>query len=413
MRWPRTVLHADMDAFYAAVEQRDRPELRGRPVIVGHPGRRGVVTTASYEARPFGVGSAMPMAQAVRRCPDAIVVPPRFEHYSAVSREVMEVFGRFSPIVEPLSLDEAFLEMTGAEPLFGSPAEMGARLKRAVFERTGLRVSVGLAPTKYVAKVASDADKPDGLTVVPPESVLDFLWPRPVAHLWGVGPVAGRSLAWLGLHTIGDVARADPDRLRAELGSLGAHVAALARGEDPRRVVSGREAKSVGAEETLEHDVVGVAAIRPHLVRSADRIARRLRAAGLVARGVRVKLKTHRFQSMSRQTSLGAPTANADLMLAAADVLLGRFDLSVPMRLVGLAAFELWEAASAPQTRLFGPDGRAEREGGQRRDRLDHVLDAMRDRFGDHAVRRADDLGMSARKEAAPVLPIAPKGRTP
>lgn len=243
--WKRIVVHADMDAFFAAVEQHDRPELRGKPVIVGFPGPRSVVSTASYEARPYGVGSAMPMVQALRRCPDAVVIPPRFERYKEVSRKVMEVFASFSPLVEPLSLDEAFLDMTGTEALFGPPEEMGRRLKVAVRDATGLTVSVGISATKFVAKVASDFRKPDGLTVVPPERVAAFLHPLPVRRLWGVGPRAEEKLHRLGLRTIGDVAAASRSFLEAELGSMGLHLHRLAHGDDPRQVQPHREARSM------------------------------------------------------------------------------------------------------------------------------------------------------------------------
>jgi DNA polymerase IV len=250
-RWPRTILHADMDAFYAAVEQHDRPELRGRPILVGHPGPRSVVTTASYEARPFGVGSAMPMAEARRRCPQAIVVPPRFTRYEAVSRQVRAVFDAFSPVVEPLSLDEAFLDLTGSEGLLGPPGKIAGDLKAAVREATGLTVSVGAAPSKYVAKVASDVGKPDGLVVVAPSEVRAFLAPLPIRRLWGAGPKTAVRLEAMGLATLGEVASCEPGRLEAALGSLGPHLWRLARGEDERPVIAEREASSIGYERTL------------------------------------------------------------------------------------------------------------------------------------------------------------------
>ena len=246
-----------MDAFYAAVEQLDRPELRGKALLVGGTGPRGVVSTASYEARPFGVGSAMPMALARRRCPHAIVLPPRFERYRAVSKVVMEALGTFSPLVEPLSLDEAFVDMTGCEALFGSPRAMGETIRRAVFEATQLTVSVGISATKYVAKVASDARKPDGLTVVAPDEVAGFLHPLPIDRLWGVGARTCAGLRARGLDTIGDVAATPPDDLERWFGSLGTHVHALAHGRDDRAVIPERDAKSIGSENTLDTDIVG------------------------------------------------------------------------------------------------------------------------------------------------------------
>ena len=267
-----------------------------------------MVSTASYEARPYGVGSAMPMALARRRCPHAIVLPPRFERYHAVSRVVMKTLGTFSPLVEPLSLDEAFVDMTGCEALFGEPRAMGEAVRRAVFEATELTVSVGVSATKYVAKVASDRHKPDGLTVVGPHEVADFLHPLPIDRLWGVGARTCARLRARGLDTIGDVAAAALDDLERWFGSLGAHIHALAHGRDDRAVIPERDAKSIGSENTLDTDIAGEAAIRPWLLRAADTVARRLRAEGLDARGVRVKLRTADFRLHTRQTILGAAT---------------------------------------------------------------------------------------------------------
>ncbi len=385
-KWLRVIVHADMDAFYAAVEQRDRPELRGRPVVVGGLGGRGVVSTASYEARPFGVHSAMPIGKARRLCPHAIFLPPDFKRYGEASDRVMEVFARFSPLVEPLSLDEAFLDMTGAEGLFGPPEAMARRLKAEVREATsGLTVSVGVAPTKFVAKVASDHRKPDGLTVVEPDQVLSFLHPLPVARLWGAGPKTQAELAKLGLETIGDVARADRSWLVKRLGAFGEHIHRLSLGQDDRPVETEREAKSVGAEYTLEEDIVGEAAIRPHLRRSAGRVARRMRKEGLLASGLRVKLKTAGFRLLTRQCRLPSPTDSERALETAALELLGQFDLEVPMRLVGLAAFDLSAGGAGTQAALFEEDGREKRRTAEK------TVDLLRERFGKGAVRWADD----------------------
>ena len=386
MRWDRIILHADMDAFYAAVEQLDHPELRGKPILVGHPGGRGVVTTASYEARPFGVGSAMPMSKARRLCPQAIVVPPRFDRYSEISAQIMEVFGNFSPSVEALSLDEAFLDMTGAERLFGPPERMARALKDAVFDAVQLRVSVGAGPSKYVAKVASDFGKPDGLLVVPPDEVLTFLHPLPVERLWGVGPKTYERLQAMGLNTIADVARMDRRALVQALGSLGEHIAALAAGYDPRVVVPDRDSKSVGAEQTFEDDIVGRRAIEPHLLSAADRVAHRLRKSGMKARGLRVKLKSFDFRTSTRQTTLDRPTDSADALCAAAKALLNEFDLGIPVRLAGLAGFDLVSADAPEQRELFGNAERAKRA------KLDQTLDAVWEKFGAGALKRGDDL---------------------
>jgi len=384
--WPRIILHADMDAFYAAVEQHDDPSLRGKPILVGFPGRRSVVSTASYEARPFGVGSAMPMVQAQRLCPQAIIVPPRFERYAEVSGVIMGVFGRFSPLVEPLSLDEAFLDMTGAEGLFGPPAVMGEKLRAAVREATGLTVSVGVSATKYVAKVASDARKPDGLTVVPLDQVLAFLHPLPVRRLWGVGPKGAEALERLGLHTIGDVARASLALLTSELGSQGEHVQALAMGDDPREVIPDQEAKSIGHEETLEFDVVGPEQVKPLLLRAADRVAERLRANAVMAGGLRVKLKGASFKLSTRQKRLTEPTSSAKPLYEAALALLDEFPWDEPLRLVGLAAYELAPGVLPVQGDLFTQaDTRKHAE-------LDRTVDSLRARFGEDAVKRASEL---------------------
>lgn len=385
--WPRIVLHADMDAYFASVEELDEPGLRGQPVIVGGTGNRGVVAAASYAARRFGVHSAMPTVEARRRCPEGVFLHPRFERYQALSEVVMQVFDRYSPRVEPLSIDEAFLDMTGAERLFGPPEEMGRLLKEEVKEATGgLTVSVGISVTKYVAKVASDHDKPDGLTIVPPAQVLDFLWPLGVRQLWGVGPRTAERLEALGLRTIGEVARAPAALLGAHFGSLGEHLLHLAHGEDDREVVPEREAKSVGAEVTLDKDVTGAQALKKHLRRAADRVAPRLRAEGLLASGLRVKLKTARFQLVTRQSRLEPPTDAAKSLFEAACALLPEFDLRLPYRLVGLAAFGLQPAGGPLQAELFDDGSRA------RQQRLERTLDSLRGRFGKELVKRASDL---------------------
>ena len=382
--WPRIILHADMDAFFAAVEQLDRPELRGKALLIGGTGPRGVVSTASYEARPFGVGSAMPMALARRRCPHALVLPPRFERYRAVSAVVMRTLGAFSPLVEPLSVDEAFVDMTGCEALSGEPREMGEAVRRAVFKATKLTVSVGVSTTKYVAKVASDRGKPDGLTVVGPGEVIRFLHPLPIDRLWGVGPRTRERLEARGIDTIGEVAATPLESLERWLGALGPHVHALANGRDSREVVPEREAKSIGSENTLDTDIVGEAAIRPWLLRAADNVARRLRDEGLAARGVRVKLRTADFRLHTRQTMLPSATQATRPIVETAEVLLHEFDLGRPVRLVGVAAFDFREGVredgEAEQLDLFDAPGNVHDE------RLDRTVDAVRKRFGDQAL---------------------------
>ncbi len=386
-RWPRIILHADMDAFFASVEQHDRPELKGTPVIVGGTGRRGVVSAASYEARAFGVHSAMPTHEARRRCPQATFLSPRLGRYQEISSQVLAVFDDYSPLVEPLSVDEAFLDMTGAEGIFGPPRDMGRLLRVDVARATdGLTVSVGVASTKFVAKVASDHHKPDGLTVVAADQVHDFLWPLDIKRLWGVGPHTAGRLEKLGLRTIGDVARTAPGLLTEHLGDTGAHLRRLSLGEDDREVVGERQAKSVGAEYTLERDIRGAATVKKHLRRAADRVAPRLRRQGVVATGLRVKIKTAAFRLVTRQMTLPRPTDDARPLFEAACVLLDEFDLNVPMRLVGLAAFGLGPAGAPVQAELFGDPDR------QKNSRLERTIDELRDRFGTSAVKRGSEL---------------------
>jgi DNA polymerase-4 len=374
-----------MDAFYAAIEQRDDPTLRGRPVLIGPNSSRGVVLTASYEARPFGVGSAMPMARARRLCPEALIVPPRFERYQEVSATIMRVFGDFSPDVEALSLDEAFLDMTGSERLFGSPESIGRQIKDAVREATGLTASVGLSGTKYVAKVASGFRKPDGLTVVAPADARAWLSPLPVASLWGAGPKTAARLNELGLQTIGDVAARDPGWLEQQLGQLGLRFHALARGEDYRSVEGSRAAHSLSCERTLNEDIAARGDIESHLRSAAETVARRLRRRGLCARGVRVKLKRTDFRLVSRQRTLGTPTDIAAELFAAAVSLLDEIVAEGPFRLVGLATYELGRRSERAQLGLA--------IGGAARTRdLETTLDRLAERFGSGAVQRATDL---------------------
>ncbi|MEM6531634.1 MAG: DNA polymerase IV [Myxococcota bacterium] len=393
IRW---ILHADMDAFYAAIEQLDDPSLKGKPVLVGSPSGRGVVTTASYEARPYGVGSAMPMAIARRKCPQAVIVPPRFERYLEASRQVMDVFDTFSPSVEALSLDEAFLDMTGSERLFGPPEEMAERLKGAVRNATGgLTVSVGLAATKYVAKVASDYRKPDGVTIVHGSETLSFLHPLPVSRLWGAGPKVQARMAELHLETIGDVAACSEEYLVNVLGNAGAHFHRLANGQDPRAVVGSRAAKSVGSERTLDVDVSGRPEIWPHILASLDDIAHRLRKSEVEASGVRVKLKTADFRLLTRQGLLDKPTTSADTMAELASELLEEFDLGQRYRLVGAAAFQLSsDTGAGRQLDMFGARDPAVEA---KRERLDQALDEVWDKFGSTSLRRGSSMGRKSR----------------
>jgi DNA polymerase IV len=385
--WPRIIVHVDMDAFYAAVEQLDDPSLRGRPLLVGSDSARGVVLTASYEARVSGAGSAMPMQRARRLCPEALVVPPRFERYQEISELVMRTFGDFSPVVEPLSLDEAFLDMTGSTRLFGDPKSIGLRIKDAVRESTGgLTASVGISATRYVAKVASGFRKPDGLTIVPPPSMREWLAPQPVANLWGAGPKTAERLRASGFETIGQVASADAAALERAFGALGRRFLALANGVDPREVVGSRRAHSVSSERTLNVDIAKPAQIAGYLRLSAANVAARLRRSHRFARGVRVKLKTSDFRVVTRQRVVEPTDVGAVLFSHATSLLKEMAGESGPFRLVGLAAYDLVGAeALAAQLGLLPEAGNRER-------RLETALDALAARFGRGVVQRAGDL---------------------
>jgi DNA polymerase IV len=385
--WPRIIVHADMDAFYAAVEQLDDPRLRGRPLLVGSDSARGVVLTASYEARSSGAGSAMPMLRARRLCPEALVVPPHFERYQQVSELVMATLAEFSPLVEPLSLDEAFLDMTGSTRLFGDPQSIGMRIKTAIRERTGgLTASVGVSATRYVAKVASGFRKPDGLTIVSPNAMREWLAPLSVANLWGAGPKTTDRLRSLGFETIGQVASTDPASLERSLGALGRRFFALANGVDPREVVGSRRAHSVGSERTLNVDVAARPEIQAHLRLAAETVAQRLRRSRRRARGVRVKLKTTDFRVLTRQCLLSEPTDVAAVLFARATALLAEFADAGPFRLVGLAVYDVDAAdANGPQLDLLPAAGNRAR-------RLETAIDALVDRFGTGVVQRAGDL---------------------
>lgn len=381
--WPQIIVHADMDAFYAAVEQLDDPSLRGKPVLIGPQSHRGVVLTASYEARPFGVGSAMSVAEARRRCPQAIMVQPRFERYEQISAQIMDIFADFSPSVEAISLDEAFLDMSGAEHFFGPPQAMGRRIKQAVLEATGLNISVGISGTKYVAKVASAYDKPNGLMVVPPQHAVQWLAPLSVSRLWGAGKKTVPRLHALGLHTIGDVANLGERALAQHLGAAGRHFYQLSQARDPRRVARGRTSRSIGSDRTLRKDVSHPHDIKPHLRRAAERIARRVRAKAYMAGGIRVRLKTAQFDMLTRQQQLPAPADTASAFYATACRLLSQFDHPGPFRLVGMAAFDLDWRQQPLQMDLFESAGPR---------RLETTIDQLITRFGKDTVMRAADL---------------------
>jgi DNA polymerase IV len=356
---PRAILHLDLDAFYASVEQLDDARLRGRPVIVAGPSHRGVVCAASYEARRFGVRSAMPTMRARKLCPDGAFVRPRFDRYHELSARVFALYARYTPLVEPLSLDEAFLDVTASEALHGGARAIAAALKRAVRAEVGLAVSAGVADVKLAAKIACDLGKPDGLVEVPPGTTRAFLAPLPVSRLWGVGEVTEAALAEIGIHRIGQLAEATEALLARAVGLHAARdLRALARGEDAREVVAHEEARTIGAEETLERDVVGEAALLPRLREHAERVARRLREAGRRGRTVTLKLKYADFEQVTRRVTLPAATDDGRAIYDAAAAQLARADLSRAVRLTGVSVSGF--DAGAEQLGLFDGSRRGE-----------------------------------------------------
>ena len=378
------ILHVDMDAFFAAVEQLDNPELRDKPVLVGgNPRERGVVAAASYEARPFGCHSAMPMAKALHLCPKAIVVPPRFERYEEVSRKIFDVFDQFTPLVEPLSIDEAFLDVAGSVRLFGSPDQIARELKQRIKAETKLTASAGVAPNKFLAKLASDLEKPDGLVIVRPDQVQAFLDPLPISRLWGVGKATLPRFTELGVRTFGDARRLTESELRERFGEAGGQFYRLVRGIDDREVVPDREAKSMSNEITFPVDLEDHECLRAMLLEQTEQVARRLRRYGLTARTVTLKIRSGDFTTITRRVTLEAPTDQTDLLWEAVGGLFDRWSRqeAFPLRLIGMGVSQL-AAGTGQQLSLFG------QEEARRRRALDRTLDTIRDRFGEDAIAR-------------------------
>ncbi len=385
----RAIIHLDMDAFYASVEQRDDPALRGKPVIVGGHPRRGVVLAASYEVRPFGVRSAIPMARALKLAPHAAVVAPRFAAYAEASERVFSIFESVTPLVEPLSLDEAFLDVTGSQTLFGAPADIARSLRARIAAEVGLPSSAGIAPVKFAAKIASDLAKPNGQREVTGD-VAAFLAPLPVSRLWGVGPKTEEALAALGLKTIGDVAAREAGWLAERLGSGAEHLWQLSRGIDEREVVPDREAKSMGAEDTFEEDLDDPERLRSHVHSQALRVGRRLRRAGVKARVVQLKIKFSDFQTLTRRSTLDLPTDDGQRLYREAMALFARVPKGRAVRLTGVSAQEL--VGQAGQLSLFQTRP-------VRSQRLNQALDRIAERYGSKAVTTADLVGDTPSEE--------------
>jgi DNA polymerase IV len=390
-----SILHVDMDAFYASVEQRDQPELRGKPVIVGGLSGRGVVCAASYEARPFGVKSAMPIAAARRLCPHAIFLPVRMQHYVAISRQIREVMFSFTPLVEPLSLDEAFLDVRGCEGLFGPPPEIAYKLKMSIKSETSLTASVGAATNKFLAKLASDHGKPDGLVVVLQDRIAEFLHPLPIGRIWGVGAKAEKRLHAFGIKTIGQVAQLPEQAVIENFGELGGHIWRLAHGQDVREVVPDRDAKSISSETTFAQDIDDRETLRMWLLDLTDHLAGRLRHVAIKARTVELKIRSSDFQTRHRAQSLPEATNQTEMLWQTAREIFERAvtDELFPVRLLGVGATRLTRDPVV-QRDLFDCGERA------RQQSLDETIDAIRKQHGSAAVRRGSFLGRS--KDADP-----------
>ena len=381
------IIHVDMDAFYASVERRDDPTLAGKPIIVGGSAEgRGVVAAASYEARRFGVHSAMSTARARRLCPHGVFLPVRMTRYAQIARQIREIFFRFTPLVEPLSLDEAFLDVAGSRAALGPAEPLGRQIKQVIGDETGLVASVGIAPVKFLAKIASDFDKPDGFVVVQKDEVASFLANLPIERLWGVGPVSKKSLYRMGIRTVGQLAEVPNESLIERFGSAGAHLAQLARGVDDRSVVPDHRAKQISHETTFAVDVDSLDVLRARLLDLTEQVARRVRRAHLTGRTIQLKVRFADFHTITRSTTLPVPTDVTDeIWSAAVAILEARVPLDQPVRLIGIGVGTLTNAGTG-QLGLFD---RPQRE---RQRRIDEVTDRIKDRFGTNALGRAGGL---------------------
>lgn len=387
------ILHIDMDAYYASVEMRDRPELKGQPVVVGGtPEGRGVVSAANYEARKYGVRSAMPAGRAKRLCPHAVFLPPRMEIYADVSHKIHEIFQRYTPLIEPLSLDEAFLDVSGSEGLFGTTEEIGRRIKDEILQDLDLVASVGVAPNKFLAKIASDLEKPDGFVVVDPERTQQFLDPLPISRLWGVGRVMQDAFERLGVHTIFDVRSMAVETLQRHFGDHGSHLWELSRGIDQRRVIPDREAKSISHETTFAEDISEMEVLRAWIVELTDQVARRLRRSDLYGRTVQLKVRFSDFKTITRSTTLPQATnSTQQIWQATNEMLFNRLPaehLAVRLLGVGVTGFQ---SSKLNQLSLFSDDSH------EAQSSLDVASDEIRERFGSKSIGRASGLGRRRR----------------
>ena len=391
----RTIVHVDMDAFFAAVEQRDHPQYRGKPVVVGADPQsgngRGVVSTCSYEARSYGIHSAMPISQAYRRCPEAVFLRPRMDLYADISRKIMAILGGFSPIVRPLSIDEAFLDCTGTEQLFGSARELGGRIKKRILQETGLVASVGIASNMSLAKIASDLGKPDGLVICPPGREKEFLAPLPVSRLWGAGPKAVQRLKALGFTRVGDIAQKDKVWLEKHMGKWGEHLWCLANGLDDREVsTTGHKRKSISMERTFTTDCADKKQLELVLFHIVDRLTRRLRLKGLSGRTVTLKIRFSDFRTLTRRRTLSMHIDDTHTVHQTAADLFANVYKGQKVRLLGVGFTNLKPFQQGHQCTI--QPAAAQNHTNQR---IDSVLDALKKKYGDK-VARASLLHLTA-----------------
>jgi DNA polymerase-4 len=385
----RSILHVDMDAFYASIEQLDQPEYKGKPVIVGADPKsgtgRGVVAACSYEARKFGVHSALPISRAWKLCPEGVYVRPRMKRYVKVSHQVMEVFRRYTDLVEPLSIDEAFLDITGSIALLGQPDAIARSIKHEISQATGLTASVGLAPNKFLAKIASDLKKPNAFVIVEAKKIEEFLWDLPISRLWGVGPKTEARLHELGFRTIGQIASAPRESLIRSLGSLGEHLHQLSHGRDDRPVIPDSEPKSIGTETTFEEDTGDLELLLRTILELSDHVAERLRKDEYRARKVTLKLRYSNFSTHTKQHSLDKLIQTGEEIAAVARELFSHFPLNQKIRLIGVSAGDLHREGSDPQQlSLFTSSNEKEK--------LSHTVDEIRQKFGADSLRRGSHL---------------------
>ena len=378
----KRIIHLDMDAFYPSVEILDNPSLTGKPVIVGGSRERGVVSSASYEARKFGVHSAQPIAKAKRLCPHGIFLPVRMSRYQEVSRQAFKIFHRFTPLVEPLSIDEAFLDVTGSIRLFGQPENIAKKIKQIILKETGLTISAGVAPSKFVAKIASDMDKPDGLTVVHPDGVRDFLDPLPIKKMWGVGKVTQQILSRLNIRTFKDLKQTPVEVLEKKFGKQGAKIYQLAMGIDEREVIPAYDVKSIGHEETFLQDIVSLDVAQKELLALGNKVARRMRRKGLKGKTVTLKVKYFDFVQITRSATLSESTDDGTKIYSVACRLLKKTEAAKkPIRLLGVSLSQLSFLASGTQLSLFDQD-----RSSQKRKRMNIVLDSLYEKYGDKSI---------------------------